>query len=184
MRTVIIEIETAPIQIKDYFELPDTEQIRQLNPIDSRIIAIGARIEGKNHIIRDESEKKMLQDFWNLLEETDIIVGFNIRQFDIPFVTTRSFIKNVPITPFILKNIVDLRESISAFRFGPTRGSLKDYAEAVGILTSGMSGKDIPRLYAQKHFEMLEKYLNIDLEITEAVYKRAEQTNILKIKKW
>jgi hypothetical protein len=74
----------------------------------------------------------MLIDFWKKWQELKIqnsklnVVGFNIANFDMSFLTTRSFIQGVKIVPFVVKEIIDIKERISAFRYGPTRGKLKE----------------------------------------------------------
>ncbi len=184
----ILDIETAPIKMDGYFELPEEEQKKLLNPIDSRIVAIGMRSNNTNKIIMYADEKKMLQDFlfeWRKnISPMLQVVGFNIAHFDIPFLVTRSFVNNVQIVPFVLKSIVDLREKVNAYRYGPSRGTLKEFAAIMGLPTTGMDGSEVARLYAGEYFDTLKQYLINDLEITDEMYKRMRDTNILNIAKW
>src|SRR3989338_5513821 len=186
--TFILDIETCPIKMEGYFELPEEEQKKLLNPIDSRIVAIGIRANGKDIILMEEDEKKMLNDFWwewkKALSPSLQVVGFNIAHFDIPFLVTRSFIHNVPIVPFTLKSIIDLREKVNAYRYGPSRGTLKEFAKVVGIETDGTDGSDIARLFHDKSKKKNQKNLTTDLDITEQMYKRMRDTNILNISRW
>ena len=145
-------------------------------------------MNGKDIIFQEEDEKKMLQDFWwewkKALSPSLQVVGFNCGHFDIPFLVTRSFIHNVAIVPFTLKSIIDLREKVNAYRYGPSRGTLKEFAKVVGIETDGTDGSDIARLCHDKSKEKIQEYLAKDLEITERMYKRMKETNILNIAKW
>jgi predicted PolB exonuclease-like 3'-5' exonuclease len=184
----ILDIETAPLKMDGYFELPEEEQKKLLNPIDSKVVAIGIRSNGVNKIIMDEDEKKMLQEFWwewrKNISPMLQVVGFNILHFDIPFLVTRSFVHNVQIVPFVLKSIVDLREKVNAYRHGPSRGTLKEFAEIMGLPTAGMDGSEIAKLYSEGYLDTIKQYLSNDLETTEGMYKRLRDTNILSIAKW
>ncbi|HLD86702.1 MAG TPA: ribonuclease H-like domain-containing protein [Candidatus Nanoarchaeia archaeon] len=184
----ILDIETCPIKMEGYFGLPEEEQKKLLNPIDSRIVAIGIRVNGKDIIFQEEDEKKMLNDFWwewkKALSPSFQVVGFNCAHFDIPFLVTRSFIHNVPIVPFTLKSIIDLREKVNAYRYGPSRGTLKEFAKVLGIETDGTDGSDIARLCSEGNREKIKEYLAKDLEITDQMFKRMKETNILNIAKW
>ncbi len=186
--TFILDIETVPQKLEDYFGLPEEEQKKLLNPIDSKIIAIGIKMNGQNIILMGEDEKKMLQDFWwewrKVVSPALQVVGFNITHFDIPFLVARSFIHNVPIVPFTLKSIVDLREKVNAYRYGPSRGTLKEFGKILGIETDGTDGSDVAGLYSEGKKEKIREYLLSDLEITEQMYKRMKETNILGITKW
>ena len=99
MQYFVLDVETCPIQLEGYESLPEEEQKKMLNPIDSKVIAIGLRHENTDIIFLEENEKILLQKFWNawasLRQGGRMIVGFNITQFDIPFLIARSFINNV-----------------------------------------------------------------------------------------
>ena len=80
--------------------------------------------------------------------------------------------------------MVDLRDKITAYRYGSTRGKLKDFAVLMGLPIKDFDGKDIARLCIEKKHDLIKEYLINDLEITEALYKRAKETNIINIEKW
>lgn len=185
MSELIVDIEVAPNDYKDYFEKTEEEKLKLLNPIDSKIIAIGIK-QDNNYNILSGDEKLILKLFWEELDKnkSETIVGFNIKNFDVPFLTARSFINNIKITPFTIKNILDLRENINAFRYGQTRGKLKEYAELLGIETMEVDGSDVAKLYFNNELDTIKEYLKKDLDITEAVLKRAKETNITKIARW
>ena len=187
----IIDIEVCPIKLEKYEELGEEERLKLLNPIDSKVIAIGIRHLGQNKIFFSENEKEMLGEFWKEWEKlkqidqySTQIVGFNICNFDLPFLVSRSLINNVTISPFLLKSIIDLREKINAYRYGKTRGKLKDYALLLGLDTENMDGGEVAKVCIQKDWEKLKKYLAKDLEITDELYKRARDTRILEINRW
>ena len=190
MNYVILDIETVPIELNSYYLLSEDERLKKVNPIDSKIIAIGLRYKNKNNIFMSKNEKDILINFWNELKEIKKktynikIVGFNIINFDMPFITTRSFINNTPIIPFTLKNIVDLKNKISAYRYGPTRGKLKEFAKLMDIEILDTDGSNIADLCINDKFDTIKTYLEKDLEITDKVYLRAKNLRILEINKW
>lgn len=186
----IIDIETCPLNLDDYEKKTEEEKTDMLNPIESRIVALGIRHKGQNKIFMDQDEKRMLEEFWaewSNIKRGDsgiVVAGFNINYFDLPFLTARSLINGVTISPFILKEVVDIREKINAYRSGPTRGKLKEYAALLQIPTPSVDGSDVARLCKEKDYETLKNYLISDLEITEELFKRIIATNIIKIVRW
>ena len=185
----VIDIETCPLDLEHYKTLNEEERKKLINPIDSKIIAIGIRHNKQNKVFMGE-EKQILEEFWkewkNLRDNFHArVVGFNITNFDIPSIVTRSLIHNVQIVPFIIKNnIVDLREKLSAYRYGETRGKLKDFAVSLGLDVKEINGSHIGDLCIEGKFDLIKDYLIHDLEITDALYQRVKETNILKIERW
>ncbi|MBU2100833.1 ribonuclease H-like domain-containing protein [Candidatus Micrarchaeota archaeon] len=190
MEYIIIDIETCPIKLEGYLELAETERKKLLNPIDSKVVAIGLRYNSKTVIIQDKNEKQMLEEFWKEMKEfigkslNKKIVGFNLKDFDLPFLVTRSFINNVKIFPFKIKEVIDLREKVSAFRYGFTRGKLKEFGEALGIELHEMDGSMVAEECIKGNIEKIKEYLKKDLEITEKMLKRIIETNIIEIERW
>jgi len=186
----VVDIETCPADLDGCQKLDEEERKKLINPIDSRIIAIGLRHNGKNLIFAEGSEKRMLEQFWDewmaIKQENPYskIVGFNIKDFDLPFLISKSLVNNIVISPFLIKDVIDLREKINAYRYGKSRGTLKEYANLIGEKTMGLAGGDIIRLCANKEHETIVKYLNNDLEITDALYRRVRDTKIIHIDRW
>ncbi len=186
----VVDIETCPINLEKYKDMNEEERKKLLNPIDSRIIAIGLRHEGKNSIFFEDDEKKMLADFWGQLkaisQQNMLIVGFSICNFDMPFLVTRSFIHGTQIVPFsVNKTLVDIRDKISAYRHGDTRGKLKEYASIIGIQTEdGVDGSMVAKLFLDKNYEKIRKYLESDLALTDELFKRVRATNIFGITRY
>ena len=168
----ILDIETCPIDVENYEQQDEEDRKKLLNPIDSEIVAIGIRYDGKNTIIMkneddsdekgdygnnaaESNEKQMLIEFWNewkKLHEKNInikTVGFNITNFDIPFLVVRSFIHNVAISPFTIKFIIDLRDKVNAYRHGHSRGTLKDFGKVLGF-PADMDGFEVAGLCKKK----------------------------------
>src|SRR3989344_6743964 len=112
MAYFVLDIETVPVDKGAYLDAEnDQERKKLLNPIDSRIIAIGLKKSGqKALLLQGENEREMLQKFWLELKGfrkggSDKLIGFNLKEFDLPFLVTRSFILEVEIVPFVLKDV-------------------------------------------------------------------------------
>ena len=186
------DIETCPINKEGYLSKDETERKKFMNPIDSKIIAIGIKQNGQEEvIIQSDNEKKMLEEFWAELstfrkgDYSNKIVGFNVKDFDLPFIVTRSFINNVTIVPFLLKDIVDVRENLSAFRYGKVRGKLKEFASFIGIeIMEDIDGEKVATEYWAGNIEKIKKYLKKDLEITESIHQRIVNLRISEIQRW
>lgn len=190
MSYAIVDIETCPLNLEGYFELDEETQKTLLNPIDSRIVAVGIKYEGKDRIMLSGNEKELLHQFWNEWREikkgdsSAKIIGFNIKNFDLPFLTARSFINDIVIEPFLIKNVIDLREKINAYRYGHTRGKLKEYAVLLGEKIMDINGGDVARLWNENKHDAIKEYLAKDLKITELLYRRAVKTRIIEIERW
>jgi len=185
----VVDIETCPLDMEKYRALDEDSKTELLNPIDSKIVMIGVRYNKENKIFEGE-EKQMLSEFWLFWREitkkipVPKVVGFSNVGFDMPFLTARSFIHGVTIVPFTLKQVIDLRDKINAYRYGPTRGKLKEYAELLKLTVLDVDGSDVAELYASQDYDTLRKYLNNDLDITDAMYLRAVETKIVHINKY
>ena len=131
--------------------------------------------------------KKILEDFWGewrRMKQDSVAIGFNVLNFDIPFIVSRSFINNVEIVPFQLKSIIDLRDRINAFRYGKTKGKLSDYGKFLGLDVPSIDGSHVASLWSEGKIGEVREHLNNDLEITEQLLIRAKETKIIHISKW
>jgi uncharacterized protein YprB with RNaseH-like and TPR domain len=185
----IVDIETCPINLDEYFSLEEEDKIKKLNPIDSKIVAIGVRSKNENKLFLGD-EKEILTKFWEewgrLRQENadTFLVGFNVANFDIPFIVSKSFVHDIEIVPFSLKSILDIKDKINAYRWGKTRGKLEEYGKLLGVETLDMDGSQVPELCKNNDWETIKKYLSKDLEITEKLFERAKRTGIIHITRY
>ncbi len=184
---LIIDIETCPMDMQKHDALAEEERKQLINPIDSKVVAIGIRRNGSDTIFSGQDERTLLRDFWagwrKARETGAFIAGFNLLSFDLPFLVTRSFVNNVAISPFSLKSVIDLRDRLSAYRAGHTRGTLKEFAELLGLEIMGDGGQ-VAELCRTGNIEGLTRYLKNDLLITDGIFKRARDLNIFGIERW
>lgn len=181
----ILDIETCPNDTAKAKSLEEEKRLELLNPIDSRIVAIGLRHEGTNYIFDKSDETALITDYWTkyreLVTPRTRLVGFNISDFDMPFLIMRSFIHNIPIVPLSRKEVIDLREKLNFYSPRHMRGKLKEIAKLCGIPIQEQTGADVLDLCISGDHATLRRYLERDLEITDLIYQRAEANNITKI---
>ncbi len=186
---LVIDIETAPV-IPTPHDMQDEERRKKINPIDSRVVAVGMMDASGSRAFMHEDEAKILRETWaawkafRLSNPGAPIVGFNHTSFDIPFLVTRSFILGVPIHPFSVRDLIDIRDKLRAYAYGEQRGKLKELATMIGLPILDVDGSDVEGLWRSGEHAKLEAYLIKDLEITRAMYSRLVDLNIDKIQRF
>ena len=180
---IIFDIETVPVNPEAYEEMTEVQRKKTINAIDQRIVAIGTSTKDGMWTIVGDDEKDMLNEFWNKLPPFFTLCGFNIKQFDLPMLITRSFANNIPITPFNVHDTIDLREYLNCHAWGYTRGKLKEYGEMCGIKYNGEDGSMVYNLWKEKRLASIEEYLRRDLQITTKVYERCMTLGIMSVKR-
>src|ERR1019366_4521468 len=90
-RTVVLDIETVAID-------PNLSK-GALDALTGRIVCVGMLIDDGVRLaemaIASEDEAEILTEFWGTIHPTDVIVGHNIHDFDVPFVRQRSWILGI-----------------------------------------------------------------------------------------
>ena len=119
MKTLLLDIETAPnlAYVWGIWE----QNISTGQIVDSSyILCWAAKWLGEKEVMFDSihqsTEKKMLKGIHKLLDETDVVVHYNGRSFDIPCLN-KEFLLNKMAPPSPYKQIDLLKVSRSNFRF-------------------------------------------------------------------
>tara|TARA_Y100000310_G_scaffold268793_1_gene281583 strand:+ start:15438 stop:15947 length:510 start_codon:yes stop_codon:yes gene_type:complete len=158
-----------------------------LDPLKDRIIAIGVKIGVSETAIIHNNEKKILEEFWNCVKgvkksnNSFRLIGFNSNTFDIPFILIRSFKHNVKIED-VRGRTIDLRYLLS-YGNRYQNGKLSDYAELIDLEQkyNGYDGSDMPLLWEQGKIDEIQKYVLLDIKITNAVFKRAQEIGLVNV---
>lgn len=81
-----------------------------LDPYTDKIVGIGLlNIENKDILkIVSKDERKVILEFYRIIDSDDTLIGFNIRRFDIPHLKVRSIINDVPSLILNEVRIIDL----------------------------------------------------------------------------
>lgn len=149
---------------------------------DSFLVAIGVLNNSKSEIFFAEStseEKKIIEDFLKFLRENkvDVLIGFNIKNFDIPYLQGKFLMYNLDFRSFQDFNIVDVFEYIKNTRF--TSKSLTNISESLFEKPRNSPSSKIPNLYIKfietkdsSFKEKIVEHLKEDLENTLMLAKK------------
>ena len=107
-------------------------------------------------------EEKDLLKLDKRIHETDLLIGFNIRRFDLPVLAPYLFgkIEDLPV--------LDLLEAVEKAR--GHRASLDSIVQPTLNLRKSGSGLDVLTLFQEGKMEALKKYCLDDVRLTKEVY--------------
>jgi len=202
MLRVFLDIETLPPErddplLKERAAQSDEEEYRRL-ALDGRygrLLCIGLIIEENSLITRrgvlgrDRAtgkfhldEVKMLRSFWKLIggfdPRRDLLVGFNLLDFDLDFLCTRSVVRrvkppfNVCFARFRSSPVYDVMWEFTHWR---KKISLDEASKVLGLESSkqdGVNGSKVYDLFLADRHEEIADYCMRDVELTRAVYYR------------
>lgn len=198
MSTLVLDIETAPLpsdklavpEFKAPANLKDPAKIEAaiaekrkeweatlaLHAETARVLVVGTMKAGGEWITadRDSGEEAILSWAWSVIKSNDIIIGHNLRGFDLPLLIRRSYILGVKVPPvmegrFLARKFVD---TMDAWACGTQeRISLANLARVLGVGEKSGSGADFASLYQTDRKAALA-YLENDLRLTWAVAER------------
>ena len=127
---------------------------------------------------RTTDEKDALVKLTRRLESYDVVVTWNGRSFDIPFLTTRLLKNNLDPRPVASKRHIDLNEVVKS-RLRLTFTYLDHVCDFFGIAKKkGPMGMDVPQLYVRalegdgKALGTIKEHCLDDLQATRKVYLR------------
>ncbi|MHB1330725.1 MAG: ribonuclease H-like domain-containing protein [Minisyncoccota bacterium] len=158
-------------------------------------IAYAINDEPTEYIEGAENEADMIKKFWEIAGKMDLLIGHNVRDFDLPFIMQRSAILNVKpswnkfeepgkkpwdMVKFLsfarYKNapIFDTMHEWSNWSDGRNSKSLEHLALAMSIPTpkEGIDGSQVASFYEQGKIKEICEYCMKDVETTRLVYKR------------
>jgi len=139
-------------------------------------------IEG--FVIKERTEKELLEDFWEGVASYDVFVTFNGRAFDIPFLLHRSIVHNVRpsysftqsryLTKQTLPYHVDLMDELTMYGAMSKRPSLHLLCQAYGIESKKgeVDGSQVAELFYAKKFRDLARHNIEDVLATTTLYQR------------
>jgi len=131
------------------------------------------------------TEAELLKEFWEGIRDYEVVVTFNGRAFDLPFIIHRSLSHTITPTIDLMRYRyltqqsvpyqVDLQDQLTFYGAMSKRPSLHLFCRAYGIVSpkvDGVSGDDVAELFAQKKFRDIASYNARDLIATAELYKR------------
>jgi predicted PolB exonuclease-like 3'-5' exonuclease len=129
--------------------------------------------------IRPVSEPDLLRAFWALAGHAEVVVSYNGRGFDVPFMVARSLVHGIPVSVDLLSNRFSLRPHLDlyhALNHGRDRGpaSLDVVCWALGLTSpkEDMDGSMVATTYAKGDLGSIALYNAGDVRATTGVYQR------------
>lgn len=162
MRKIIFDIET-----KNTFQEVGSNDATDLDM--SLLVAYDSATDTYHTFMEDN-----LTELWQLIEQSDVLIGYNSDHFDIPLLN-----KYYPGDLSHMKSLdllVEIKKSIGK------RVRLDAVAEATLGSNKTGSGLDAIKWWRQGEIEKIAKYCEADVKITKEVYDYAVANKKLKYK--
>lgn len=128
--------------------------------------------------MRAVSEADLLRAFWALAGHASVVVSYNGRGFDVPFLVGRSLIHDVPVrvdlqgNRFAMRPHCDLFQALGARGRGPSSLDVVCWALGLSSPKEDMDGSMVATFYAKGEVARIAGYNAGDVRATTAVYQR------------
>ncbi len=184
--------------------LADLKENLGFSPVTGKIVALGVCDLERNQttvyytgqgsegdeevdgvVLKQRTEKEMLENFWEGAKSYDTFVTFNGRSFDVPFLLHRSIAHEVLPTVDLMEgrylyqqkgvHHVDLQDQLTFYGTMSKKPSLHLFCRAYGIESpkgEGIGGDDVAQLFAQKQFKKIALYNGHDVTATAVLYEK------------
>lgn len=127
--------------------------------------------KGNTLTVRKPDEKKLLQEIWNILDEADIVIGWNSKRFDIKKIQSKLLQYGFkPPRPFIQIDVMQEKKKLTQSNSNKLDATGQEWGlgrklEHTGWeLWMGCAEGD------KKAWATMKKYNKIDVDLTEATY--------------
>lgn len=184
VKVLILDIETSPI-LAHVWQLWDNNVALNQIVEDWSILSWSAKWLHSDKIMymdtRNETnprdDKNILQGLWNLMDESDIIIGQNSKSFDIPKINARFLEHSMP-KPSSFRQIDTMRLAKKHFKFTSNKLEYMSKKFLTGIQKSDHKKFPGHSLWSEclkgnvEAFEEMEAYNVTDILTTEALYHR------------
>lgn len=170
-RTVVVDIETVTL---------DPNLVKgALDALTGRVVCVGMLIDDGAQLeelaITDENEANILTKFWATIRPTDVIVGHNVHEFDIPFIRQRSWIlgirpsRTIDLRKFYTADVWDSMQVWSNWAFKKFV-SLDALGTALQCGQKSAHGMDVAQWWAIRDLQAIAQYCLGDVRLTYLVY--------------
>jgi DNA polymerase elongation subunit (family B) len=172
-RLFVVDIETVA--------LDPTDEKGALDALTGRVVCVGVLIvDGRTIIERaliHQDERHLIEQFWALLRPTDLLVGHNILDFDLPFLRQRSWIlgikpsRSIDMRRYYTGDVVDTLQFWSNWSYRKMV-KLDSLSQGLGCGAKTGNGKDVADWWADGAFDTIGRYCLDDVRITHRVFCR------------
>ncbi len=155
-------------------------------PADQPVTVLVVPPPGREHDsfpswMRPMSEPELLRSFWHLANHAELVVSFNGRGFDVPFLQVRSLIHDIPARvdllsrPHSLRPHLDLYRLLGESRAGSTSLDIVCWALGLASPKDGMDGSQVGPAYARGEIERIAEYNAGDVRATTGVFQHVRE---------
>jgi hypothetical protein len=156
-----------------------------LDPTTGRIVCVGVLDTESDfeRVFTHFSERDLLVSFWEWLasEKPALVVTFNGKRFDVPYLNVRSAIHGlepdfvIPAAPGSLSPHFDVREALEGDD-RRRRGSLDYFCAVFGFPSpkEEMDGSLVDAAFAEGRIDDIARYCLADCRATASLYRRLE----------
>jgi len=140
--------------------------------------------------IRPMSEAELLQCFWELAARAELVITYNGRGFDLPFLVARSLIHGIPARVDLISDRWGLRPHLDLFDLvgqrgrGPSNLDVVCWALDIRSPKGEMDGSMVAPAYERGEFEQIALYNREDVRATTAVYHRVRDSVLRYRRDW
>ena len=120
-----------------------------------------------------------MEDFWNAVDTEDSITGFNIEEFDLPFLCKRSLVNRVKIKALKTQ---DMRKIINSFFIcyqKQIEGKMHDWADLLNIPYETENGIMMLRYFENRNWEKIVAHCSEDVKVEYQIWKILKELNFL-----
>ncbi|MFQ5975103.1 MAG: ribonuclease H-like domain-containing protein [Candidatus Hydrothermarchaeales archaeon] len=188
MSYVTLDIETAPLEIKDKTILEyliSRQFVISLHPAFSKVIMIGMKEnDGEPFCLYGDDENELLEDFWSYIywKKPDRVVTFNGYGFDVPFIYIRSIFSGIKRQPCYEINRNKWRMEKSNHydcMLALSDGNSFHYVSLdvlcrlfeIPVSEDRLTPKEMARHYRDKNWGPIVEYNKEDVVLTEKLYE-------------
>ena len=147
-----------------------------LNPFECKVISIQTKKGSQVSVWKewDSDELSIIERFLRFLRSVsgdEVILGYNNLKFDIPFIYQRlSAYDKLDRTIY---NLLYNKKWLDLYQFlGDDYRSMDTWLKRIGLSKSstGITGKDVPKLYLDRKYDVIERYVLEELEMCEKLF--------------
>ncbi|HHI69141.1 MAG TPA: hypothetical protein ENJ97_07460, partial [Planctomycetes bacterium] len=149
-----------------------------------------SRAKGGDPVAFLPNEAEILKAFWALASTCPLMVSFNGRRFDVPFLQVRSAVYGIPVPVDLLgpryskkgRPHLDLFDVVTAYGLMRGPASLDACCHAFGIPTpkAALDGSKVAGAYEEGRIREIALYNLADVEATRDLYFKLESTLLLR----
>jgi DNA polymerase elongation subunit (family B) len=173
-RTVVLDIETVALD-------PSNEK-DALDAMTGRVVCIGMLVddgEAATEItLAGENEQFLVSGFWNTVRPSDVIVGHNVMDFDIPFLRQRCWIlgiqpsRTIDTRRYYTADVIDTLQLWTNWTGNKKGVTLDALGSALGSGRKTGEGANVAQWWAEQDIESIKKYCREDVQLTYRVFCR------------